>query len=436
MDPLTIGFCGIIALLLLLLLRVPIGVALGIVSLVGIGLVRGVDSIYGAARTMPYTFVAKWELSAVPMFLLMGSVTYYSGLTAGLFKAMRLWLSRLPGGLAVATNFACAGFAAASGSSMATAASMGRLAVPEMQKYRYDMGLATGVVAAAGTLGSLIPPSILLIIFGMMTETSIGKLFIAGIIPGLLTAAVYAIMIVGRCMANPALAPAVEERVTWAERFRALLDIWQLPVLILIVIVTLYTGVATTTEAAALGAAFAFVIAIANGTFSLQLVRASVWESLKSTSTILFISVGAIFFSRFLALCGLPQFMAGVASGMEFSPILLMVFIGMVYLVLGMFLDPIGLMLLTVPIFLPFFKAAGLDAVWMGIMVIKFVEIGLITPPVGLNAFVVKGILGDSVSIGTVFRGLAWFVLAEVVVVILLFAFPQIVLYLPETMSR
>ena len=436
MDPLTIGFCGIIALLLLLLLRVPIGVALGIVSLVGIGLVRGVDSIYGAARTMPYTFVAKWELSAVPMFLLMGSVTYYSGLTAGLFKAMRLWLSRLPGGLAVATNFACAGFAAASGSSMATAASMGRLAVPEMQKYRYDMGLATGVVAAAGTLGSLIPPSILLIIFGMMTETSIGKLFIAGIIPGLLTAAVYAIMIVGRCMANPALAPAVEERVTWAERFRALLDIWQLPVLILIVIVTLYTGVATTTEAAALGAAFAFVIAIANGTFSLQLVRASVWESLKSTSTILFISVGAIFFSRFLALCGLPQFMAGLASGMEFSPILLMVFIGMVYLVLGMFLDPIGLMLLTVPIFLPFFKAAGLDAVWMGIMVIKFVEIGLITPPVGLNAFVVKGILGDSVSIGTVFRGLAWFVLAEVVVVILLFAFPQIVLYLPETMSR
>lgn len=436
MEPLTIGFGGIVVLLILLLLRVPIGVALGIVSLVGIGMVRGVDSIYGAARTLPYTFVAKWELSAVPMFLLMGSVTYYSGLTSGLFRAMRLWLSRLPGGLAVATNFACAGFAAASGSSMATAASMGRLAVPEMQKYRYDMGLATGVVAAAGTLGSLIPPSILLIIFGMMTETSIGKLFIAGIIPGLLTAAVYAIMIVGRCMRTPELAPPVEERVTWSERFRALLDIWQLPVLIAVVILTLYTGVATTTEAAAMGAAFAFLIAMANGTFSLGLVRASVWESLKSTSTILFISVGAIFFSRFLALCGLPQFMAGLAQGMEFSPVLLMVFIGFVYLVLGMFLDPIGLMLLTVPIFLPFFEAAGLDSVWMGIMVIKFVEIGLITPPVGLNAFVVKGILGDSVSIGTVFRGLSWFILAELVVVILLFVFPDIVLFLPNTMAR
>lgn len=434
MSPLLIGFSGIVALLLLLAVRVPIAVALGSVSLIGIGLIRGMDAIYGAARSMPYAFIAKWELSAIPMFLLMGAIAYHSGLTSGLFKAMRLWLSRLPGGLAVATNFASAGFAAASGSSMATAASMGRLAIPEMMRFRYDPGLATGVVAASGTLGSLIPPSILLIIFGMMTETSIGKLFIAGILPGILTAVIYAIMIVARCAKNPQLAPPIEETVTWGDRFRVLVEVWQLPVLVFIVIVSLYTGLATTTEAAAVGALFAFIMAAMNRTLSRKMIRDSLWESLRSTAMILFISLGAIFFSRFLTYAGLPQYMAGLADSMAFSPILLMLFIAVVYLILGMFLDPLGLMLLTVPIFLPFFVSAGLDKVWVGIMVVKFIEIGLITPPVGLNAFVVKGIVGDSISLGTIFRGLTWFIFAELIVVILLVVFPQIVMVLPDRM--
>ncbi|GGE11716.1 TRAP transporter, DctM subunit [Gemmobacter megaterium] len=434
MTPLTIGFLGIGVLLVLLALRVPIAVALGGVSLVGIGMVRGMDAVFGAARSMPYTFIAKWELSAVPMFLLMGAIAYHSGLTAGIFHAMRLWLSRLPGGLAVATNFASAGFAAASGSSMATAASMGRLAIPEMLRYRYDPGLATGVVAASGTLGSLIPPSVLLIIFGMMTETSIGKLFIAGVLPGILTAVVYAAMIIGRCVANPALAPTVREDLTWGQRFRALLGVWQLPVLVAIVIVSIYGGYATTTEAAAVGAMAAFLMAAFKGALNLGMIRESVWEALRSTATVLFISLGAILFSRFLTFCGLPQYMAGLARGLEVSPILLMMFIAFVYLVLGMFLDPIGLMLLTVPIFLPFFTAAGFDKIWMGIMVIKFIEIGLITPPVGLNAFVVKGVVGDRVALGTIFRGLGWFIVAEVLVVLLLVIFPQIVMVLPNRM--
>lgn len=434
MTPLMIGFSGIAVLLVLLAFRVPIAVALGAVSLVGIGMIRGWDAVYGAARSMPYAFVAKWELSSIPMFLLMGSIAYYSGLTSTLFKTMRLWFSWLPGGLAVATNFGCAGFAAASGSSMATAASMGRLTLPEMERYGYNPGLATGVVAAAGTLGSLIPPSIMLIIFGMMTETSIGKLFIAGILPGILTAVVYAIMIVGRCYWNPELAPPVKEEVTWNERFRALLNTWQLPVLIAIVIVSLYTGVATTTEAAAVGAFAALVMAAMNRTLNFTVIKSSVVEGLKSTATILFISFGAIFFSRFLTFAGLPQYMAGLAETMEHSPLLLLLFVGVIYLILGMFLDPIGLLLLTVPIFLPFFEAAGYEKVWMGIMVIKFIEIGLITPPVGLNAFVVKGIVGDKISLGTIFKGLTWFIGAEVVVVVLLTVFPQIIMVLPNQM--
>jgi len=435
MTPLVVGFAGILALLTLLALRVPIAVALGAVSLIGIGMIRGWDAVFGAARSMPYAFVAKWELSAVPMFLLMGAIAYYSGLTTSLFKAMRLWFAALPGGLAVATNFGCAGFAAASGSSMATAASMGRLTIPEMLRYKYDPGLATGVVAAAGTLGSLIPPSIMLIIFGMMTETSISKLFIAGILPGILTAVIYAAMIIARCSWNPGLAPPVTESVTWGERFRVLADIWQLPILIGIVIVSLYTGIATTTEAAAVGALAAFVMAGLNRTLSVNVVRASVMEALKSTATILFISFGAIFFSRFLTFAGLPQYMAGLAETMAYSPLLLLFFVATVYLILGMFLDPLGLMLLTVPIFLPFFEATGYDKIWMGIMVVKFIEIGLITPPVGLNAFVVKGIVGDAIPLGTIFKGLTWFIAAELVVVMLLTIFPQIVMVLPNQMQ-
>lgn len=434
MTPLMIGFSGILFLFVLLALRVPIAVALGAVSLIGIGFIRGFDAVYGAARSMPYAFVAKWELSSIPMFLLMGSIAYYSGLTSSLFKTMRLWFSWLPGGLAVATNFGCAGFAAASGSSMATAASMGRLTLPEMERYGYNPGLATGVVAAAGTLGSLIPPSIMMIIFGMMTETSIGKLFIAGILPGILTAVIYAIMIVGRCYWNPSLAPPIKEEVSWGERFAALAGTWQLPILIFIVIVSLYSGLATTTEAAAVGALAALVMAAMNRTLNWTVMRSAMIDSLKSTATILFISFGAIFFSRFLTFCGLPQYMAGLAGVMADSPLMLLLFVGTIYLILGMFLDPLGLLLLTVPIFLPFFEAAGYEKVWMGIMVIKFIEIGLITPPVGLNAFVVKGIVGDKISLGTIFRGLTWFMAAEAVVVVLLTVFPEIVMVLPNRM--
>lgn len=434
MTPLSIGFGGIGVMLLLLALRVPIAVALGGTSLLGIAAVKGWPAALAMAGTAPYAFAAKWELSAIPMFLLMGSVAFHSGMTANLFAVARLWLSRLPGGLAVATNFACAGFAAASGSSMATAASMARLSVPEMLRHKYDPGLATGVVAAAGTLGSLIPPSILMIIYGMMTETSIGQLFLAGILPGILTAVVYAIMIILRVLANPELAPAIDIRPTWKERFVVLLGAWQLPILIVAVIGGLYSGIATTTEVASLGALAAIIMAAFNGTLSVKMFKESLWETLATTAMILFISIGAVFLTRFLTFCGLPQFMANLAADMTWDPLVLMLFVALTYLILGMFLDAIGLMLLTVPIFMPMFQELGTDKVWLGIMVIKFIEIGLITPPVGLNAYVVKGVVGDRVSLNTIFQGLLWFIGAELIVVVLLYIFPQIALVIPQAM--
>lgn len=436
MTNLEIGFSAMGVLLALLAVRVPIGVALGGVSLGGIYVLMGERATVGVARTMVFEFVAKWELSAIPMFLLMGAVAYHSGLTKGLFDCARLWLSRLPGGLAVATNYAAAGFSAASGSSLATSAAMARLAVPEMLRYRYAPSLATAVVAASGTIGAMIPPSILFVLYGMFTGQSIGQLLMAGILPGLLTAFVYGAMIVVRCWLNPALAPAYDEPVTWAQRFAALKDIAPLPVLILVVIGSMYSGLATATEAAGFGAFAAIVIALVRGSMSRAVLGQSISDTLRSTGTIFFIAIGATLFSRFLTFAGVPQFMSQLAENFAYDPLLLLAVIAGIYLILGMFLDPMGLLLLTIPIFLPFFQAADLNLIWIGVLVVKMIEISLITPPVGLNAFVVRGVIGNAVPLGTIFRGLTWFLAAEVVIVGLLVAFPQISLWIPMGMQN
>lgn len=436
MTSLEIGFAAMGLLLVLLALRVPIGVVLGVVSLGGIYAIIGERAAIGVARTMVFEFVAKWELSAIPMFLLMGAVAFHTGLTKGLFDCARLWLSRLPGGLAVATNYAAAGFSAASGSSLATAAAMARLAVPEMLRFRYDPALATSVVAASGTIGAMIPPSILFVLYGMFTGESIGQLLLAGILPGLLTAFVYGLMIVLRCKVNPALAPAYDTPVTWAERFASLRDIAPLPLLILAVIGSMYSGLATATEAAGFGAFSAIVIAALRGSLTRVALSESIKDTLRSTGSIFFIAIGATLFSRFLAFAGVPQFMSELAEGFAADPLLLLAIIAGIYMVLGMFLDPMGLLLLTIPIFLPFFEAAELNLIWIGVLVVKFIEISLITPPVGLNAFVVRGVVGEAVPLGTIFRGLVWFLAAEAVIVALLVAFPEISLAIPMGMQK
>jgi C4-dicarboxylate transporter DctM subunit len=435
MSNLAVAATVIVSMLVLMALRVPIGIALGSVSLIGLIYVRGLDAALGTFGDLPFEFGANWSLSAVPMFLLMGSIAFHSGLTSSLFDAARLWLSRLPGGLAVATNFASAGFAAASGSSLATAAAMGRLAIPEMLRMKYDPALATGVVAAAGTLGSLIPPSILFVLFGWFTETSIGALLLAGILPGILTAFVYGAMIIGRCWVWPELAPPVTEKPSWKERWRALLEIWPIPLLVLGVIGSIYSGFASATEAAALGAIIALLIGIARGAMTWKAYKAALVETLESSASIFFVAVGALLLTRLLAFCGLPAFMAQLVSAYALDPLTLIIGLSIVYLILGCFLDPLGLMLLTLPVFMPMFSALKLDMIWVGVIVVKYIEIGLITPPVGLNVYVVKGVVGDRVALTTIFKGVMWFIAVEAIIMTLLIAFPAISTWLPAKLN-
>ena len=432
MSPTTVGIITLVATMVLLAIRVPIGVTLGGVSIFGIWYLRGFDVALGILRSAPYDFLANWELSAIPMFILMGAVAHHSGISSALFEAARLWLGRLPGGLAVATNFACAGFAAASGSSVAAAAAMGKIAIPEMLKAGYAPSLATGTVAAAGTLAALIPPSILLVLYGIFAETSVTKLLIAGVLPGLLTAAIYGIMLIGRCLAFPELAPKVDIETTSRQRWLALMEIWPITLLILGVIGGLLFGIVTPTEAGAYGAFLAYVIAIVQGRMTWSIFKLSVLEAVTSTSRLLFVAVGAILLTKFLALSGLPSTLATAMSEWALDPLLLVIGASVVYIVLGMFLDPLGIMLITIPIFVPMFERLGMDLVWLGIIVVKYLEIGLLTPPVGFNVYVIKTVVGDDISLETIFKGVSWFLGCEVVIMILLIAFPQISLWLPS----
>ena len=438
MTSLELGFWSIGAVLLLIAVRIPIGVVLGGVAFLGIAQLRDINVALGIIKNTPFEFSSHYSLSAIPMFMLMGSIAHHSGISHALFRAARLWLGGLPGGLAVATNLACASFAAASGSSVATAAAMGRIAIPEMLRHGYEKGLATGVVASAGTLGSLIPPSILFVLYGIFAEVSIVKLLIAGVFPGLLTAAVYTVMIIVRCKLNPSLAPGIDPAEIARlkpERMQALLQVWPLIALIVGIIGGLYGGIVTPTEAGAAGAVLALLIAMIQRRMSMRLFRDSLVEAISATARIFFVAVGAVMYTKFLALTGMPVFLGELIGSWALDPILLVLASSIIFLILGMFLDPLGLLLLTLPVLLPMFETLNLDLVWFGVIVVKFLEIGLLTPPVGFNVYVIKSVVGDEIPLETIFRGVGWFLACEVVIVALLVGFPEISLYLPGTMD-
>lgn len=420
--------------LVLLALRVPIALALAGVSVIGVAAIRGPNAAFAVLTEQPYNFIAHWSLSAVPMFLLMGSVAYHSGLTQSLFKAARLWLSRLPGGMAVASTMASAGFAAASGSSVATAAAMGRIAIPEMLRYKYDPGLAAGSVAVAGTLGSLIPPSILMVLYAVFAEVSVRQALMAGILPGILTAAMFILFIVVRCSINPSLAPPVDDKISWRERMTILIDVWPLPVLVIAVIGGMYSGVFTATESAAGGALMAFTIAALQGRLNSKVIFNALLDALKGTSAILFIAMGGFLLSRFMAFSGLPIYISDVVQYMAVEPLLFMLGISIIYILLGMFLDSIGIMLLTLPIMIPVLHSLDMNMIWFGVIMIKYLEIGLITPPVGLNCFIIKGVVGNRMSLTTIFKGVSWFLVADLITLTLLILFPAISLLIPTMM--
>ena len=438
MSAFWVSIITLVSILILIGLRVPIGVAIGCVAFVGFWLYRNLDVALSVLRDTPFVFAASWDLTAIPMFLLMGSLTNNSGISTSLFRAARAWFGGWPGGLAVATNMACAGFAAACGSSVAAAAAMARIAIPEMLKHGYDKGLATGVVASAGTLAALIPPSILFVLYGIFAEVSIVKLLIAGILPGLLTGGIYAIMILVRCRLDPSLAPLIKfenREELWRERWASLWEVWPLIVLILGIIGGLYGGVFTPTEAGAAGAFLAAVIGFLQRRLTFRTFLDSLQDSMVTTATLFFIGVGAVMYTKLLALAGISAMFTDIIGSWALDPLLLVIATSIVYLILGMFLDPLGIVLITIPIFVQMFAALKLDLVWLGVLVVKYVEIGLLTPPVGFNVYVVKNVVGESIPLETIFRGCFWFLACEVVIMTLLIAFPQISLWLPSTMN-
>jgi C4-dicarboxylate transporter, DctM subunit len=438
MDALTLSLVSLGGMLVLIALRVPIGIAMGAVAFLGFWYLRNFNVALSALSDSPFVFAASWDLSAIPMFLLMGAIAGNSGIGTALFRAAHAWFGALPGGLAVATNWACAGFGAASGSSVAAAAVMARLAVPEMLKHKYDKGLATGVCASGGTLDALIPPSITFVIYGVFAEVSVPRLLIAGILPGLLTAAVYMIMIMVRCSLNPSLAPPVsfgDRAALWRERRASLAGIWPILVLIVGVIGGLYAGVITPTEGGAVGAALAAIIGIAQRKLTLAGFLDALEDAMATTAQLFFVGIGAILYTKFLALSGTADMFKQLIGQWALDPLLLVIAVSVVYIILGTFMDPLGMILLTIPVFVPMFASLDLDLVWFGVLVVKYIGISLLTPPVGFNIYVVASATDNSIPLQTIYRGCYWFLGCEVVIMALLIAFPQISLFLPNLMN-
>ena len=431
MGPTEAGFLGIFCLLILLLSRMQIGIAMGLVGFVGFGVVAGWDAALGVLRTVPYTTFASDAMSVIPLFILMGAFAFEAGMSEDLYRAVHTIFGSLRGGLAMATVAACACFAAISGSSLATAATLGRVAMPEMKKYNYAESLATGAIAAGGCIGILIPPSVILLIYGIITEQSIGKLFMAGIIPGILQALFYIITIWLLTRRNPALGPP-GPRTERKEKVLSFLRTWDVIVLFFLVIGGLYAGIFTPTEAAGMGAFGAFCFAILRGRMRWSNFTRSLTSTVSTTGMLFIIVLGAMILGYFFSVTRLPVEFANMVASLPVNRYVILLFIIVVYLILGCLMDSLAIVLLTVPVFFPLVLKLEFDPIWFGIIVVRVTEMGLISPPVGLNVFVLHGITKAPMS--TIFRGVVPFLLADVLGLALLIAIPQLTLFLPSLM--
>ncbi|TCK04323.1 TRAP transporter large permease [Marinobacterium mangrovicola] len=425
MDPILVGFLSLLAVLLLIFARVPIAMALMLVSFFGIYAIVGVDSALSMVTAIPYSFSASWTLSSVPMFLLMGFVAYHTGMTRGLFEAARAWLGWLPGGLAISSIGGASGFAAVTGSSVACSAAIGRIAIPEMHRNNYDVRVATGAVAAGGTIGALIPPSILLIIFGIQAEVSINKLFAGGLIVGLISMFLYFCVVWFVYWRSPESLP-LAEGVKREERLAATLAIWPVLVLILVVFGGLFGGLFTATEAGAVGALATIIIGVLRKELQRERFVSAISDTLLASGSLFMIVIGATLFTRLIALTGISWEIADWIDSNGFSLLVILLVITFIYLALGMFLEPIGAMLLTLPLFLPLLADYGIDKVWFGLLVAKLLEIGMITPPVGLNVFVIHSVAKDYVTLEKIFRGVFPFIVADLILVALMLTYQQL----------
>ncbi|MFV0244812.1 MAG: TRAP transporter large permease [Qingshengfaniella sp.] len=432
MDPTTLSFLGMGALLVLMVLRVPIGVAMGTVGVVGFSLVVSWQAGLNLLVNAPYRMMSDYALSVVPMFVLMGVFAGAGGMSRELFDASNAWLGHVRGGLATATVAASGGFAAINGSSVACAATMTTVALPEMRRAGYEAGFGAGVIAAGGTLGAMIPPSVFLLLYGIITEQNVAQLFIAGVIPGTLAMCLYALAIQYVAWRRPGSMPP-GRKFTWAERWQSLRGLWATLVLFALVIVGMYGGFVTVTEAAGLGAVGALLIGVVRGKLGPRAILRCLVEALQITAAIFTIAVGAVLFGYFLTVTQMTQNLTSFLTALPLPAYGVLGLVLLVYLVLGAVMDELAIILLTVPIVFPSMVALGFDPVWFGIVLVTTISIGLISPPVGMNVFVINSIARD-VKLAAIFRGVLPFIAADIVRILLLCLFPALALWLPGSM--
>ena len=430
MSPEVIGVIGIVLLLVCIFLRVPVGLALFIVGFLGVSLIT--DGKVGLAQLSMAAFgtANDYSLSVIPLFILMGMFLSYSGLGNDLFVSVNKWFGKVRGGLAIATVGASSIFAAISGSSNATTATIARVSIPEMNKYEYKTTFSTAAVAAGGTLGVLIPPSVLLIIYGALTNVPIGPLLIGGLIPGIIMVTLFILLIQFQVRLEPSIAPVKNENISWKEKFSSLKSVWPFLLIFAISIGGIYLGIFTPSEAGGIGAILAFVVTIIMRRLNFKQMLGSLDESLSLSVMIFLIFIGANLFGSFLALSRIPEHLTNTVVSMNVSPYIILALILLVYLFLGMFLEGIAIMTLTLPIVFPIITSLGFDGLWFGIIMIMMINIGVLTPPLGLSVYIISGVVKD-VPIEQIFKGVVPAILVMVLFTVILIIFPEIVTFLP-----
>ena len=429
MSPIMTGVVGLASLLVLLMFGMPIGFAMLVLGFTGFAYLTSFTGAVNILVNTPYALISSYDYAVIPLFIFMAALCNSTGLGQGLFRMANAWLGRIPGGLSIATIGSCAVFGAASASSIATTATIGTVALPEMKRYNYDPGLSVGCVAAGGTLGIIIPPSGILMIYGIIAQQDIGKLFIAGLLPGILLAVMFLIMIVVRVKLKPSLAP-LGPKTTLKEKVFSILDSFEMLVVIILAIVGLLVGWFTPTEAGAVGAFGALIMSLVRRRLTWEAFKSATMETVRTGGMIFAVLIGALVFTSFLAVTTIPMEVAEWVGDLGWPPMAVMIFILLMYVVMGTFLEEMAMILLTLPIFFPVVVALGFDPIWFGIIIVVVVIMGMISPPVGITMFVAKGIAPD-IPMSTIYRGVLPFLAISVVFTALLLAFPQIALWLP-----
>ncbi|OGP45777.1 MAG: hypothetical protein A3K30_00575 [Deltaproteobacteria bacterium RBG_13_51_10] len=435
MDPVAVGIIGILAMVVLMAMGLNIAFTFFVVGAGGTFYLVSHKAFLSTMATAPFFTIANYTLSTIPMFILMGYFAFQGGVTQDIFNIAVKWIGRLPGGLAMAAIVGCTAFAFCSGSSLAGAAVMGQVTIPEMRRYGYDKRFASGVVAAGGALAAMIPPSITMIIYGVLTETSIAPILIGGILPGLMTSAIYLLGIYLIASRKPHLAPLFTEKFTWRERLTSLKGGWGVAFLSALVIGGIYSGLFSPTEAGAAGAAGALLLGLGSRRMTLRDSWKPVLETATTTAQIFIIIAGALLFSRMLTFSGVTHKFSEWIVSLPFPPMGILIVIMLMYIGLGCLMEPLGMLFITLPIIFPAIKALGINPIWFGILLVKIIEIGVITPPVGMNVYVLKSVTPD-IALHEIFQGIGWMLIMEIVALGLLLAFPSITLFLPSLMIK